>query len=261
MPADVGILWSMNQATRAIIFTDIQKSFGSLPVLRGISGQIAWGEVISVIGSSGCGKSTLLRCFNHLETVDSGQLVVNGVELSQPSLKTQDLRQLRVGMVFQHVNLFPHLTVLENLTLPPRQVLRRSALESREIAKFFLHKVGLLHQANLYPERLSGGQKQRAAIARCLCMGPKILLLDQPTLTLHPEMVGEVLQVIQTLAEDGITMVIATHEIEFAKEVGTRVFFLNQGQVEESGPAYDVLTHPQSDRLQAFLRRMSPVLH
>jgi arginine/lysine/histidine/glutamine transport system ATP-binding protein len=258
MSADLGILWSMNQATRAIVFTDIQKSFGSSQVLRGISGEIAWGEVISVIGSSGCGKSTLLRCFNRLERVDSGQLVVNGIDLSQP--KIQDLRQLRVGMVFQHVNLFPHLTVLENLTLPPRQVLRQSAPASREIAKFFLQKVGLLNQANLYPERLSGGQKQRAAIARCLCMGPKIILLDEPTLTLHPEMVGEVLQVILKLAEDGMTIVIATHEIQFAKEVATRAFFLNQGQVEESGPAYDVLTYPQSDRLQAFLRRMNPVL-
>ncbi len=252
----------MRQASQAIVFREIQKRFGAQPVLHGISGAIAWGEVISIIGPTGCGKSTLLRCLNGLETIDSGQLAVNGIDLSQPRLKAADLRQLRaqVGMVFQQFNLFPHLTVLENLTLPPRQVLRQSAQESRNIAQFFLQKIGLLDQANVYPEQLSGGQKQRVAIARSLCMHPKILLFDEPTSALHPEMVREVLEVIQTLAEEGVTIVIATYEMQFVREVGTRVFFLDQGQIAESGPAWDLLTQPRSDRLQAFLRRMNPVL-
>ncbi|MBW4551591.1 MAG: amino acid ABC transporter ATP-binding protein [Aphanocapsa sp. GSE-SYN-MK-11-07L] len=252
----------MKQATQAIIFTDIEKRFGAQPVLRRISGAIGWGEVIAIIGATGCGKSTLLRCWNGLETIDSGQLVVNGVDLTPPSLKAADLRQLRsqVGMVFQQFNLFPHLTVLENLTLPPRQVLRQSAQESTNIAKFFLQKVGLLDKANAYPEQLSGGQKQRVAIARSLCMHPRILLFDEPTSALHPEMVREVLEVIQTLAEEGVTIVIATYELQFVREVGTRIFFLDQGQIAESGPAWDLLTQPQTDRLQAFLNRMNLVL-
>ncbi|HEY9700503.1 MAG TPA: amino acid ABC transporter ATP-binding protein [Trichocoleus sp.] len=243
----------------AIRFDRLIKNFGSLQVLKGISGCINQGEVVAIIGSSGCGKSTLLRCFNRLETINDGQLTVNGIDLSQPSLSSQLLRQLRaeVGMVFQQFNLFPHMTVLDNLTLSPRKVLSVSAKESSRMARFYLDKVGLLEKAEAYPDQLSGGQKQRVAIARSLCMRPKIMLFDEPTSALDPELVGEVLTTMQQLAEEGMTMVVVTHEMAFAREVAHRVMFLNQGQVEEEGPARQVLTYPKSDRLQAFLSRMT----
>ncbi|MCU0523405.1 MAG: amino acid ABC transporter ATP-binding protein [Elainella sp. Prado103] len=246
-------------STTAIDFNQVEKSFGSLKVLKGISGQIDGGEVVAIIGSSGCGKSTLLRCFNRLETINGGQLIVNGIDISQPDLGSQQLRQLRteVGMVFQQFNLFPHMTVLDNLCLAPRKVLGQPAKESAHTAKFYLDKVGLLEKANAYPDQLSGGQKQRVAIARSLCMRPKIMLFDEPTSALDPELVGEVLAVMQQLAEEGMTMVIVTHEMQFAREVANRVLFLNQGQVEEQGPARQVLTSPKSERLQTFLSRMS----
>lgn len=249
----------MNNTTPAILFEQVQKNFGTLPVLRGISGVVHAGEVVAVIGPSGCGKSTLLRCFNRLETIDQGQLRVNGIDLSLPDLQLPQLRQLRtdVGMVFQQFNLFPHLSVLENLTLAPRKVLDRSPSESRELAQIYLEKVGLADKQTAYPDQLSGGQKQRVAIARSLCMNPKIMLFDEPTSALDPELVGEVLQVMQQLAEDGMTMVVVTHEMQFAREVAHRVLFLHQGQIEESGPARDVITHPQSDRLRAFLSRIN----
>lgn len=243
----------------AIRFDRLIKNFGSLQVLKGISGCINQGEVVAIIGSSGCGKSTLLRCFNRLETINDGQLTVNGIDLSQPSLSSQSLRQLRaeVGMVFQQFNLFPHMTVLDNLTLSPRKVLGVSAKESSRMARFYLDKVGLLEKAEAYPDQLSGGQKQRVAIARSLCMRPKIMLFDEPTSALDPELVGEVLTTMQQLAEEGMTMVVVTHEMAFAREVAHRVMFLNQGQVEEEGLARQVLTYPKSDRLQAFLSRMT----
>ncbi|GAB4463807.1 MAG: amino acid ABC transporter ATP-binding protein [Elainellaceae cyanobacterium] len=247
-------------ATPAIEFGQVEKSFGQLKVLRGISGHINPGEVVAVIGSSGCGKSTLLRCFNHLETINAGRLVVNGIDLSAGNaLSAADLRLLhaQVGMVFQQFNLFPHMTVLENLTLAPRKVLGLSDKEARQTARLLLDKVGLGEKAEVYPEMLSGGQKQRVAIARALCMKPKIMLFDEPTSALDPELVGEVLLVMQQLAEEGMTMVIVTHEMQFAREVAHRVLFLNQGQVEEEGPARQVLDYPQSDRLRAFLSRMS----
>lgn len=244
--------------TLAIRFDQVEKNFGGLKVLRGISGQINVGEVVAIIGSSGCGKSTLLRCFNRLEKINGGRLIVNGLDISS-ELNAQDLRQLRaeVGMVFQQFNLFPHMTVLDNLCLAPCKVLGQSLKESSRTAKFYLDKVGLLEKANAYPEQLSGGQKQRVAIARSLCMRPKIMLFDEPTSALDPELVGEVLAVMQQLAEEGMTMVIVTHEMQFAREVANRVLFLNQGQVEEAGPAREVLTYPKSDRLKAFLSRMS----
>ncbi|RMF69748.1 MAG: amino acid ABC transporter ATP-binding protein [Cyanobacteria bacterium J069] len=247
-------------AQPAIVFEQVEKSFGQLKVLRGISGYINPGEVVAVIGSSGCGKSTLLRCFNHLETINGGRLVVNGIDLSAgSSLSSSDLRLLhaQVGMVFQQFNLFPHMTVLDNLTLAPCKVLGLSQKESRQTARLLLDKVGLGEKAEVYPEMLSGGQKQRVAIARALCMKPKIMLFDEPTSALDPELVGEVLLVMQQLAEEGMTMVIVTHEMQFAREVANRVLFLNQGQVEEAGPARQVLDSPQSDRLRAFLSRMS----
>lgn len=242
-----------------ISFSGLEKRFGSLKVLRGVTGQIEAGDVIAIIGSSGCGKSTLLRCFNRLEQISGGQLVVDGIDLSRPDLSAKALRYLhqRVGMVFQQFNLFPHLSVLENLTLAPRKVLGRSAQESREIAHLYLDKVGLEGKADAYPDQLSGGQKQRVAIARSLCMEPKIILFDEPTSALDPELVGEVLVVMRQLAEEGMTMVVVTHEMQFAREVASRVFFLNQGKIEEEGPAREVLTHPRSERLQAFMSRIN----
>jgi arginine/lysine/histidine/glutamine transport system ATP-binding protein len=249
----------MNAETPAIIFSCLEKSYGSLNVLNGISGQIFPGEVVAVIGSSGCGKSTLLRCFNRLESINAGRLIVNGLDISSPQLPSQQLRQLRatVGMVFQQFNLFPHMSVLDNLTLAPRKVLGESSKASADTARFFLDKVGLLAKADAYPDQLSGGQKQRVAIARSLCMKPQIMLFDEPTSALDPELVGEVLMVMKQLADEGMTMVVVTHEMQFAREVAHRVLFLNQGTVEEEGHARDVLTYPKSDRLKAFLSRMS----
>lgn len=251
----------MDSSTPAIAFEDIEKNFGSLKVLKGISGKINRGEVVAIIGSSGCGKSTLLRCFNHLETVNRGRLIVNGINLSQPNLNYKQLRQLRtqVGMVFQQFNLFPHLSVLENLTLAPCKVLGKSRKESAKLAGFYLEKVGLFDKAGAYPEQLSGGQKQRAAIARSLCMNPQVMLFDEPTSALDPELVGEVLHVMQQLADSGMTMVVVTHEMQFAREVAHRVMFLDKGQVAEQGSAREVLTQPKSDRLRAFLSRLNVV--
>lgn len=244
----------------AIIFQNLRKSYGPLEVLKGLSGEIYAGEVVAIIGASGCGKSTLLRCFNRLETINGGKLLVNGMDLSQTNLSRKQLQRLRaqVGMVFQQFNLFPHLTVLENLTLAPQKVLGKTKQESRELAGHFLAKVGLVEKGQAYPEQLSGGQKQRVAIARALCMEPDIILFDEPTSALDPELVGEVLEVMKQLAEEGMTMVIVTHEMQFARDVANRVIFLNKGLVEEDGKAYDVITNPQSDRLRAFLSRMQP---
>ncbi|BBD58687.1 ABC transporter-related protein [Nostoc sp. HK-01] len=251
----------MKNSNPIIIFENIEKNFGSLKVLKGITGEIQSGEVVAVIGASGCGKSTLLRCFNRLERIDHGSLVVNGMELSQPNFQTQQLRQLRtqVGMVFQQFNLFPHLSVLENLTLAPRKVLGKTAKESAQLAGLYLEKVGLFDKASAYPEQLSGGQKQRVAIARSLCMNPQIMLFDEPTSALDPELVGEVLQVMQQLAAEGMTMVVVTHEMQFAKEVAHRVIFMDKGVVAEQGAAYEVITNPQSDRLRTFLSRLDKV--
>ncbi|MEH2465922.1 amino acid ABC transporter ATP-binding protein [Nostoc sp.] len=251
----------MNNTIPAVIFDNIEKNFGSLKVLKGITGEINRGEVVAVIGSSGCGKSTLLRCFNRLETIDKGRLIINGINLSRPTVNYNQLRQLRtqVGMVFQQFNLFPHLSVLENMTLAPRKVLGKTPKESAQLARLYLEKVGLFDKASAYPEQLSGGQKQRVAIARSLCMNPQIMLFDEPTSALDPELVGEVLQVMQQLAAEGMTMVVVTHEMQFAKEVAHQVIFLDQGIVTEQGTAYEVLTNPQSDRLRIFLSRLKAV--
>ena len=255
-------LWDMDNSTPAIAFEDIEKNFGSLRVLKGISGTINRGEVVAIIGSSGCGKSTLLRCLNRLETINGGRLTVNGIDLSR-HLNYKQLRKLRteVGMVFQQFNLFPHLSVLENLMLAPCKVLGQSRKESAKLAGFYLEKVGLFDKASAYPEQLSGGQKQRVAIARSLCMKPQVMLFDEPTSALDPELVGEVLAVMQQLAADGMTMVVVTHEMQFAREVAHRVFFLDKGQVAEVGPARQVLTYPKSDRLRAFLSRLNAVVN
>ncbi|MEH1796965.1 amino acid ABC transporter ATP-binding protein [Nostoc sp.] len=252
----------MNNTIPAIIFDNIEKNFGSLKVLKGITGEINRGEVVAVIGSSGCGKSTLLRCFNGLETIDNGRLIINGINLSKPTVNYSQLRQLRtqVGMVFQQFNLFPHLSVLENMTLAPRKVLGKTPKESAQLARLYLEKVGLHDKASAYPEQLSGGQKQRVAIARSLCMNPQIMLFDEPTSALDPELVGEVLLVMQRLASEGMTMVVVTHEMQFAKEVAHQVIFLDKGIVTEKGSAYEVLTNPQSDRLRIFLSRLQ-IIH
>ncbi|ELR96326.1 amino acid ABC transporter ATP-binding protein [Gloeocapsa sp. PCC 73106] len=248
------------EATASVItFENLRKSYGSLEVLKGVSGSFERGDVVSVIGTSGCGKSTLLRCFNRLETINGGSLNVMGIDLSRSKITSRSLRELRirVGMVFQQFNLFPHLNVLNNLMLCPRKVLGRSEHDAKQEALFYLEKVGLAEKASFYPEQLSGGQKQRVAIARSLCMKPEAILFDEPTSALDPELVGEVLCVMRNLAAEGMTMVVVTHEMQFAREVANRVIFLNKGLVEEQGNAQEVLTNPQSDRLKAFLQRMS----
>jgi arginine/lysine/histidine/glutamine transport system ATP-binding protein len=243
---------------KAIQFNQIEKSFGALQVLQGISGYVNSGEVLSIIGSSGCGKSTLLRCLNRLEVVDRGQILINDLEISRSNLSKHDLKTVRsrIGMVFQQFNLFPHLSVLENLTLAPQQVLKLSRQESQDRARIYLQEVGLGEKIDNYPEQLSGGQRQRVAIARSLCMEPQMMLFDEPTSALDPELVGEVLSVMNRLAERGMTMVVVTHEIQFAREVANRVMFLDQGRVIEEGTAREVLTQPKSDRLTTFLTRM-----
>jgi arginine/lysine/histidine/glutamine transport system ATP-binding protein len=253
----------MENSPAAIFFENLEKSYGSLKVLQGISGTIHRGEVVAVIGSSGCGKSTLLRCFNRLETINQGRLVVNEIDLSHPHLSQKQLRRLRtqVGMVFQQFNLFPHLSVLDNLMLAPRQVLGKSRQQAQEQAQFYLEKVGLAERLHTYPDQLSGGQKQRVAIARSLCMNPQIILFDEPTSALDPELVGEVLQVMQQLAQEGMTMVVVTHEMQFAREVAHRVIFMDRGRVAEVGNARTVLTDPKSDRLRTFLNRMNFANH
>lgn len=242
-----------------ITFENVEKNFGALKVLKGISGNIHKGEVIAIIGSSGCGKSTLLRCFNRLETINAGQLTVNGIDLSHSKLHRNVLRQLRtqVGMVFQQFNLFPHLTVLQNLTLAQKQVLGKTPSESTQLAKQYLDKVGLYDKAESYPEQLSGGQKQRVAIARSLCMNPQIMLFDEPTSALDPELVGEVLQVMQQLAAEGMTMVVVTHEMQFAREVATRVFFMDSGVILEQGNPQQVIQNPKNERLRQFMSRLN----
>ena len=249
----------MSTATPVISFDNLRKSYGSLEVLKGITASLYKGDVASIIGTSGCGKSTLLRCCNRLETINGGKLKVIGIDLSEPKISSQKLKQLRtkVGMVFQQFNLFPHLSVLQNLMLAPAEVLKESKLECRDRALHYLDKVGLSSKADSYPEQLSGGQKQRVAIARSLCMKPEIILFDEPTSALDPELVGEVLTVMQQLAQEGMTMVVVTHEMQFAREVANKVIFLNQGKVEESGNAQEILTNPQSDRLKSFLSRMN----
>ncbi len=235
--------------------TDLHKSYGELKVLRGVSTSVQAGDVISIIGPSGCGKSTFLRCLNRLESFERGQLRVLGQEVVGHALGWRQLRdlRLRVGMVFQQFNLFPHLTVLENLILPPKQVLKLPLAECQQRARRHLEQVGLSQRGDAYPEQLSGGQKQRVAIARSLCMNPAVMLFDEPTSALDPELVGEVLQVMRLLAETGMTMLVVTHEMRFAREVSNRVLFFNNGLIEEQGPPEAVFGSPRSERLQKFL--------
>ncbi|MBI4614739.1 MAG: amino acid ABC transporter ATP-binding protein [Planctomycetes bacterium] len=234
---------------------DLHKSFGSLRVLRGISIDIEAGEKVAVIGPSGCGKSTFLRCLNRLETPDSGRVVIDGIPLDGDRTNVDKVRA-EVGMVFQRFNLFPHKTALENVTLAPVLVRGLAAGEAKSRALALLAKVGLADKADSYPHELSGGQQQRVAIARALAMTPKIMLFDEVTSALDPELVYEVLQVMKTLASEGMTMVVVTHEMRFAREVGTRLLFMDEGRIVEEGPPARVLDSPREARTKAFLDKV-----
>nr|WP_243434698.1 amino acid ABC transporter ATP-binding protein [Pseudomonas sp. 30_B] len=216
---------------------------------------VAKGEVLVVLGPSGSGKSTFLRCLNGLEELDSGSIVIDGVDLANPKTDINAYRR-EVGMVFQHFNLFPHMTVLENLCLAQKVVRKRGKAEREEKAKALLAKVGIAQKANEYPSRLSGGQQQRVAIARALCMEPKVMLFDEPTSALDPEMVGEVLDVMKTLAQEGMTMVCVTHEMGFAREVADRVLFFDHGKLLEDAPPAQFFDRPRDPRAQAFLKQV-----
>ncbi len=234
---------------------NLHKYFGDLEVLKGIDVQVEEREVVCVIGPSGSGKSTFLRCLNLLEDVTSGQVIINGHDLTDPATDINRVRT-EVGMVFQRFNLFPHLTVLGNLTLAPTKGLGVPKQEAEEHAMELLVKVGLVDKVNVYPEKLSGGQMQRVAIARALAMNPKIMLFDEPTSALDPELVGEVLSVMKDLAREGMTMVVVTHEMGFAREVGDRVLFMDEGVIMEEGKPDDMFFNPKNERTKSFLGKI-----
>ncbi|MBU9401479.1 amino acid ABC transporter ATP-binding protein [Burkholderia multivorans] len=233
----------------------IHKRFQQHAVLKGVSLDVQQGEVVCLIGPSGSGKSTVLRCINGFETYDEGSITIDGVKVDAHSKRIHELR-MRVGMVFQRFNLFSHRTALENVMEGPVHVRRMPVEQAREQARALLDKVGLAHRMDAYPVELSGGQQQRVAIARALAMEPQAILFDEPTSALDPELVGEVLGVMRALARDGMTMIVVTHEMAFAREVADRVCFLHDGTICESGPARDVLTQPKHPRTQEFLRRL-----
>ncbi|WP_026672706.1 amino acid ABC transporter ATP-binding protein [Alkalihalobacterium bogoriense] len=235
--------------------TNLKKRFGDTEVLKGITTTIEEKEVVCVIGPSGSGKSTFLRCLNLLEDISSGAVEIDGSDLTDPKTNINAVRS-RVGMVFQHFNLFPHMTVIENVTLAPIQVKGITKEAAEENCLPILEKVGLSDKAHVYPASLSGGQKQRVAIARALAMNPKVMLFDEPTSALDPELVGEVLGVMKDLAKEGMTMVVVTHEMGFAREVGDRVFFIDEGIFMEEGTPDHIFNHPQHPRLQSFLSKV-----
>jgi polar amino acid transport system ATP-binding protein len=248
-----------------VVAEGVEKNFGAAKVLQGIDVVVTQGEVLCIIGPSGSGKSTFLRCINHLEKIDGGRLVVNGslVGYRQRGDKLYELRdreivkeRQRIGMVFQHFNLFPHKTVLENVIEGPVQVKKESRASATARARTLLERVGLAHRADAYPREMSGGQQQRVAIARALAMDPELMLFDEPTSALDPELVGEVLDVMKDLARSGMTMVVVTHEIGFAREVGSKLIFIDEGRVVESGPPREVLTNPRNARTRAFLSKV-----
>lgn len=234
---------------------NLQKKFSKLEVLKGIDAEINEGEVVVLLGPSGSGKSTFLRCLNGLEKITDGTVIVDGYPISDKNTNMNKVRE-NIGMVFQHFNLFPHLTVLQNITLSPVELKKMTKKEAEEKAMELLKMVGLESKAMVYPPKLSGGQKQRVAIARALAMNPDIMLFDEPTSALDPEMVGEVLQVMKRLAQDGMTMVVVTHEIGFAKEVGTRIIFMDGGYIVEEGTPDEVLNHPKEARTIDFLNKV-----
>lgn len=233
---------------------NLHKNFGKLEVLRGIDCHIKEKEVVVIIGPSGSGKSTFLRCLNKLEDINAGEIIIDGIPLNSETNVNAIRRE--VGMVFQRFNLFPHKTALQNITLAPEVVRKTSKAEAEKIAMELLKKVGLEDKAHEYPDRLSGGQQQRVAIARALAMRPKIMLFDEPTSALDPEMVGEVLGVMKDLAREGMTMVVVTHEMGFAREVGDRVIFMDEGKIMEEGTPEQLFNNPQNPRTQAFLSKV-----
>ena len=236
---------------------DLEKHFnaGEVQALNGVTVDIGKSEVLVVIGPSGSGKSTFLRCLNLLERPTGGTVVFEGTDITAPRTDINLCRR-RIGMVFQHFNLFPHMTVLKNLTLGPVQLLKKSQAEADQKAMQLLERVGLAERAEAYPSQLSGGQKQRIAIVRALCMEPEVMLFDEPTSALDPEMVGEVLDVMKELAKEGMTMVVVTHEMGFAREVADRVIFMDEGVIVEEGSPAQIFEHPQSERLQSFLAKV-----
>ncbi|MCK3770066.1 amino acid ABC transporter ATP-binding protein [Microbacterium aerolatum] len=239
----------------AIEARGLVKNFGDNEVLKGIDLTVTGGEVVCVIGPSGSGKSTLLRSVNMLEEPTGGSILIEGIDITDPDTDIDRVRT-RIGMVFQSFNLFPHLSVLGNLTLAQRRVKKRSKAESEQVAREMLGRVGLSEKADAYPGHLSGGQQQRVAIARALCMNPDMMLFDEPTSALDPELVGEVLQVMRSLADEGMTMLVVTHEMGFAREVGSRLIFMDGGVIVEQGDPREVLANPQHPRTQDFLSRV-----
>ena len=238
---------------------NLQKDYGDLKVLKGISTDIKQGEIVAVIGPSGSGKSTFLRCLNLMEQPTGGEVFFKGKSLTEKMLKEAEIDQIRqhIGMVFQHFNLFPNMTVLENIILAPMKLKNLSKAEATTIAEALLRKVGLSDKKDVYPNKLSGGQKQRVAIARALAMEPEVMLFDEPTSALDPEMVKEVLLVIQSLAKDHLTTVIVTHEMSFAKKVASRVLFMDQGVIVEEGTPTELFEHPKEERTKVFLDQIT----
>ncbi|MDD6313274.1 MAG: amino acid ABC transporter ATP-binding protein [Firmicutes bacterium] len=234
---------------------DLEKSFGDIKVLKGINAEIRRGDVIVVVGPSGSGKSTFLRCLNLLERPTGGHIYFEGVDITNPEVDI-NLHRQKMGMVFQQFNLFPHMTIMKNLTLAPMKLKKKSRAEAEAKALELLDKVGLADRANAYPNQLSGGQKQRIAIVRALCMEPDVMLFDEPTSALDPEMVGEVLEVMKNLAAQGMTMVVVTHEMGFAREVASEVVFIDEGIIMESAPPQEFFTNPKSERLKGFLSKV-----
>ncbi|AMB95692.1 peptide ABC transporter ATP-binding protein [Aerococcus urinae] len=244
-----------HMAQAKVVIQNLKKSFDDNEVLKDINLEISEGEVVCIIGPSGSGKSTLLRCINRLETIDGGSVVVDGIDMSDESIDIDKARE-NIGMVFQQFNLFPHMTVKENITLAPLQLNKLSQEEADQKALELLDSVGLKEKADAYPNSLSGGQKQRVAIARALAMDPDLMLFDEPTSALDPEMVGDVLEVMKDLARQGMTMVIVTHEMGFAKEVSDRTLFMDGGYIVESGKPEDLFNHPKHQRTQDFLQKV-----
>ena len=247
----------MNDNTALIRVENLEKHFkqGAIKALDGINTEIKKGEVVVVIGPSGSGKSTFLRCLNLLEVPTGGHIYFDGVDITDIKININIHRQ-RMGMVFQHFNLFPHMTILKNMIIAPMKLQGKSEAEATELAMGLLKRVGLDDRANAYPSQLSGGQKQRIAIVRALCMQPEVMLFDEPTSALDPEMVGEVLEVMKQLAQENMTMVVVTHEMGFAREVGTRVMFMADGKQIEEGTPDEIFNHPKSERLQTFLAKV-----